>query len=39
MIRNVSEKYHFGCSVENGVEGKEPGRLDESYYTNPCKII
>lgn len=39
MIRNVSEKYHLGCSVENAVEGKKLGRLDESSDTNPCKII
>ena len=34
MIRNVFEKYHFGCSVENAVEGKEPGRLHESLKNN-----
>ena len=34
MIRNVFEKYHLGCSVENAVEGKKPGRLHESLKNN-----
>ena len=34
MIRNVFEKYHLGCRVENAVEGKKPGRLHESLQNN-----
>lgn len=29
--RDVFEKYHVGCLVEDGVVEKEPGRRDKSY--------
>lgn len=36
--RNVFEGYYFDYSIENGMEQKEPERLDESCCHNPYRI-